>query len=128
VEQDDRVVESVELRRGGARVVVEIEGRSGACDLAMWCAQIESLLTVGGADVVACDVAHLDGSAGAVLHTLVRLQLTARRCGGAIQLFSPPPALLELVWIAGLTDVLPVSDLRRGDAVGDAVGDAGDGS
>jgi hypothetical protein len=120
VEQDDRVFDSVEPRRGGVHVVVEIESRSGAADLALWCAQIESLLTVGGADVVACDVTHLDGSAGAVIHALVRLQLTARRCGGAIQLFRPPPALLELLWIAGLTDVLPVSDLRRGDTVGDA--------
>jgi ABC-type transporter Mla MlaB component len=115
VERDDWVVESREPKHVGVHVVVEIGRRSGAGDLAVWCAQIESLLTAGGADVVACDVAHLDGSAGTVIHALVRLQLTARRCGGAIQLFRPPAALLELLRIAGLTDVLPVSDLRGGD-------------
>ena len=117
VERDDWVVESVEPEHGAVHFVVEIGRRSGAGDLAGWCAQVESLLTVGGADVVACDVAHLDGSAGTVIYVLVRLQLTARRCGGAIQLVSPPAALLELLRIAGLTDVLPVSDLRRGETV-----------
>ena len=112
MERDDRAVESVELTHCDAHVVVEIGSRSGGGDLAVWCAQIESLLTTGGADVITCDVAHLDGSAGAVIHALVRLQLTARRCGGAIQLFRPPPALLELLRIAGLTEVLPVSELR----------------
>ena len=109
------MVESVEAEHAGVHVVVEIGRPSGAGDLTAWCAQIESLLTAGGADVVACDVAHLDGSAGTVIHALVRLQLTALRCGGEIQLFRPPAALLELLRIAGLTDVLPVSGLRGDD-------------
>jgi len=117
VEHDDWVGESIEPRQGGARIVVEIRSQPGGSDLALWCARIESLLTAGGADVVTCDVTNLDGSAGAVIHTLVRLQLTARRCGGAIDLLRPQPALLELLRFTGLTEVLPVSDARRGQTV-----------
>src|SRR5688572_4067142 len=103
--------------RRGLRAVVLIGDPAGEGGLAVWCVQVESLLAGGRSDIVRCDVADLGGRAGAVLHALVRLQLTARRCGGAIQLHRPPPELLELLRITGLAEVFAVSDSLRGETV-----------
>jgi hypothetical protein len=44
---------------------------------------------------------------------LARLQLTARRLGWELRLRYPPRELVELIDLAGLTDVLRVEPVRK---------------
>lgn len=54
----------------------------------------------------------ITGSAGMVLDSLGRLQLTARRWGGEVRVQDPEPTLVELLDLCGLTGVLPVECSR----------------
>ena len=62
-------------------------------------------------ELVVCHVAGLGEADLETVHVLARLQLTARRAGHRLVFCHAPPALVELVELAGLTGVL---DLRSG--------------
>jgi hypothetical protein len=57
---------------------------------------------------VVCDVGAITDPDGPALDALVRLALTARRMGTPVQLRNACPVLVDLITIAGLTDVLVV--------------------
>jgi len=57
------------------------------------------------ANPVVCDVSAITDPDGAALDALVRLALTARQMGTAIELRNASPQLVDLIQIAGLTDV-----------------------
>jgi anti-anti-sigma regulatory factor len=58
------------------------------------------------ANPVVCDVSAITDPDRAALDALVRLALTARRMGTAIELRNACPELIDLIQIAGLADVL----------------------
>jgi hypothetical protein len=60
--------------------------------------------------VVVCDVSQIVDPDRPALEALARLQLTARRLGVTIQLQNACPVLVDLIALAGLTDVLVVAD------------------
>jgi hypothetical protein len=63
---------------------------------------------------VVCDVSRIVEPDGPALDALVRLALTARRMGNSVELRNACPLLVDLITIAGLTDVLVVGG-RTGD-------------
>ncbi len=58
--------------------------------------------------LVACDVSRIAQPDEGTLESLVRLQLAAHRLGVSFRLYNACPALVDLIEIAGLTDVLEV--------------------
>jgi hypothetical protein len=60
--------------------------------------------------VIVCDVSQIVDPDRPALEALARLQLTARRLGVTIQLQNACPVLVDLIALAGLTDVLVVAD------------------
>lgn len=67
------------------------------------CEDVRALLGADGSGVVVCDVAGLGPPGLDAVELLARLQLTARRSGGAIRLRDPTPALLALLNLVGLS-------------------------
>jgi anti-anti-sigma regulatory factor len=59
-------------------------------------------------NVVRCDVGGLDHLDEAALDTLARLQLEARRAGRTIELCNARAELVDLLALAGLSDVIVV--------------------
>jgi hypothetical protein len=57
-------------------------------------------------------VIEITGPAGMVLEALGRVELAARRWGGAVFVQDPEPALVELLDLFGLAGVLPSECLR----------------
>ncbi len=60
--------------------------------------------------VIVCDVRQIVAPDASALEALARLQLTAHRLGVTIQLQNACPVLVDLIALAGLTDVLVVAD------------------
>jgi ABC-type transporter Mla MlaB component len=58
--------------------------------------------------IVVVDVGGLAEPDPAILDALVRFQLTAQRLGASIRLENACPVLVDLLALAGLSDVLPV--------------------
>jgi anti-anti-sigma regulatory factor len=58
--------------------------------------------------IVVIDVRALTVPDERTLEVLVRLQLTARRCGASIRLRHARAELVDLLALVGLSDVLPV--------------------
>jgi hypothetical protein len=58
--------------------------------------------------IVTVDVSALAEADPLILDALVRLQLAARRLGTSIQLENACPVLVDLLALAGLSEVLPV--------------------
>jgi anti-anti-sigma regulatory factor len=58
--------------------------------------------------IVVVDVSALAEPDPAILDALVRLQLAAQRRGATIRLENACPVLVDLLALAGLSDVLPV--------------------
>jgi ABC-type transporter Mla MlaB component len=65
-------------------------------------------LLAAGADVVDCDVGALVAPDARVLEELLRLALTARRCGGSLRLLGVPDRLRDLLTATGLDAVVDV--------------------
>ena len=73
------------------------------------------------------DVCGIKGLDERSLDALVRLQLTARRCGATIVLRNASRELLDLLALVGMAEiVMCASEYDRADASGDAVGRQGD--
>ena len=58
--------------------------------------------------IVVIDASALTAPDERTLEVLVRLQLTARRCGASIRLQHARAELIDLLALVGLSDVLPV--------------------
>ncbi|MEA2244083.1 MAG: hypothetical protein QOD24_3639 [Solirubrobacteraceae bacterium] len=82
-----------------------IAGPLAAGDAADLCERLRTVLTSSAAAVVVCDVGGLPADI-ATIDALARLQLTARRLGGRIELRSGSPQLDRLLAFVGLADVL----------------------
>ena len=80
-------------------------------DVAGGCPSVPTPCPDGDDELVVCHVAELDDPDLTIVHVLARLQLVARRSGHRAVFCHAPPALVELVELAGLAGVL---DLRSG--------------
>ncbi len=72
------------------------------------------------ADVVVCDVGALVNPDAAAIDALARLQLTARRLGRQVWLRNASARLQELLFLMGLSDVLPLWRELRLESSGQA--------
>jgi ABC-type transporter Mla MlaB component len=95
-------------------IVLALGGPIARADIPSLCERVRSLLGVGGAGAVDCDVGSLEPDAVTV-DALARLQLTARRLGLRVRFKDAPPELRRLLCLMGLDEVLPccgLSDLE----------------
>ena len=95
---------------GMVRIV--LPGRLGDPEIAWECERLRGLLASG--ETVCYDAGGLTTPDGGTLEALARLQLTARRHGTLISLCNAPGPLVDLLFVAGLLEVLP---LQPGDGL-----------
>jgi hypothetical protein len=81
-------------------------------DVAGLCERVRALASSSPAGPIVCDVHALGAADVLTLHTLARLQLTARRLGTRIVLRDAAPGLSDLLRFAGLDAVLAPGGLR----------------
>ena len=86
-----------------------IAGRIDRTDAARLGREVRGLLDVGGVARIVCDVGMLSVSDVAVVDALCRMRLAARRGGCQLALRNASRSLLELLFLVGLTDVVPVA-------------------
>lgn len=97
----------LERRRG----VVIVGGLLEPADVAPLCDRARRLLAdlaASGGDPVICEVGTLRANLAAV-DAVARLALAARRLDRGVRLHDAPPALRELLDLAGLASVVPCS-------------------
>jgi ABC-type transporter Mla MlaB component len=87
--------------------------------LAGLCERVRVLLE-GGAGVVVCDVGGLSEAGVAAISALARLQLTAQRLGGRVQVRNASPELHDLLSLAGLCGVVGACPPLAVEALGQA--------
>ncbi|HEY8990304.1 MAG TPA: hypothetical protein VIM39_14860 [Candidatus Limnocylindrales bacterium] len=95
--------------------VVIVGGLLEPADVAPMCDRARPLLedlAASGAHPVACEVGTLRANLAAV-DAVARLALAARRLDRGIRLLDAPPALRELLALAGLASIVPC-DARSG--------------
>lgn len=93
---------------GANTVVMVMAGPIVRGDVAALCECVRVLLA-DGVELVVCDVGALTDPDLATVDALARLQLTARRLGGRVQVRRPCPELQSLLALAGLSEVVPLS-------------------
>ena len=77
---------------------------------AWWCDHVHWLVCDDGAAVVVCDVGRVSVPSLGLIDTLVRMRLTARRCGGELLLHGAGVSLRALLDLYGLASALPSDD------------------
>jgi ABC-type transporter Mla MlaB component len=91
---------------------VVISGRIERLDIPRLCERVLDALQESASGVVVCDVRGISPDAVAV-DALARLQLAARRCGGAIKLSGVSRELKDLLNLTGLCGALRVEPGRE---------------
>jgi ABC-type transporter Mla MlaB component len=99
----------MELTAGGRAQNLRLTGRIARPDLDGLCESALSLLGIGGSQVIVCDVGALQDPDAVAVDAIARLQLTARRLGRELRLENASAELLELLDLAGLGEVIPLS-------------------
>jgi ABC-type transporter Mla MlaB component len=79
-------------------------------DIPGLCARARGLMDQGAIGQVICDVATVTSPDAVTLDALARLQLAARRRGCRVALRHACIDLLGLLAVAGLSDIVPLSD------------------
>lgn len=95
---------------GRHTVVVVVDGPFSRRGIAGLCARVGRLLATGGVDVITYDVGSVVEPDVMAIEALARLQLTARRIGGSIQVRHASGELRDLFEMVGLCGVVPVCD------------------
>jgi ABC-type transporter Mla MlaB component len=86
-----------------------IAGRIDRSDAARLGRRVRRLLDEAEAGQIVCDVGSLTQSDVAVVDALCRMRLVARRRGCQLQVRHASPGLLQLLFLIGLTDVVPIA-------------------
>ncbi len=89
-------------------VVIDLEDPIAAADIPVLCARLTARLTGTDVQAVNCDASGLSRANVTTIDALARLQLTARRNGCALTLQHASGQLLDLLRLAGLSDVVPI--------------------
>jgi len=75
--------------------------------IAVLCRRLRASLENSEAELAVCDVGALVDPDAVAVEALVRLQLTARRCGRRVCLLHAKKDLLDLLALSGLDEVVP---------------------
>jgi len=94
---------------GANTVVMVMEGPIVSAEVTALCECVRVLVADSGVELVVCDVGALTNPDLATVDALARLQLTARRLGGQVQVRRPCEALQSLLALAGLSEVVPLN-------------------
>jgi ABC-type transporter Mla MlaB component len=94
-----------------ARPVLLLVASPSRHEVGWMCERIRALLGSGRADRVVCDVTALRDPDAGTVEALARMQLSARRMDGRVELRGACNELRDLLRLSGLTDVLPCEEL-----------------
>ena len=72
------------------------------------CERARRVVEDGDDETVLCDVGSIASPDAVAVDLLARLQLLSKHLGRRLKLVAPPPRLLELIGLMGLSDVLVV--------------------
>jgi anti-anti-sigma regulatory factor len=89
-------------------VVVTIDGPVARDGIQLLCDRVRSLLGTRPHGRVVCDVSAIHDPDAVTVEALARMQLTARRLGGAIVLRDPCADLARLLDLCGLAGAVPL--------------------
>lgn len=89
-------------------VVFVVDGPLAPADVPGLCRRVRALMARPGVARVVCDVGALVVPDGVAVDALARLQLAARRRGCRVALRHAPTQLLDLLALAGLTEIVPL--------------------
>lgn len=92
-----------------AAIELKIRGRIDRADAARLGRHVRNLVDGGDITEIVCDVGALTNSDVAVVDALCRMRLAARRRGCQLKLRGASARLLDLVFLVGLGDALPVA-------------------
>lgn len=90
-------------------IELRIQGRIDRTDAARLGRQVRILLDQGDIVEIVCDVGAVTNSDVAVVDALCRMRLAARRRGCQLRLREASAGLLQLIFLMGLRDVVPVA-------------------
>jgi hypothetical protein len=104
--------------RKPSTIELDVGGTVTPADIPVLCERARGLLETADADRLICDVGGVADPDVVTIDALARLQLTARRLGRDIGLRHASRELCELLDLAGLSEVIPLSagsliDARR---------------
>jgi anti-anti-sigma factor len=100
-------------------IVVVVEGPVARSAIPAVCDRFRELLERSSAAQVVCDVSAVREADATAIEALARMQLTAARLGFSMRLLHPCRQLQDVLDLAGLGDVLPVSAQLRLEASGE---------
>jgi anti-anti-sigma factor len=110
-EESQRAIVRAERPAHDPRTIeLKVSGRIDRTDAARLGRQVRSLLEEHEAELIVCDLGSLTRPDAAVVDALCRMRLVARRRGCQLRLRDASPELLDLLWLVGLTDVIPAAD------------------
>jgi ABC-type transporter Mla MlaB component len=90
-------------------IVLVITRPIARSDIPGLCERVRAVLKSSEARVVVCDLAALVDPDAVTVDALVRLQLTALRCGRRVRLRHACGELQDLIALMGLSDVVPLA-------------------
>jgi anti-anti-sigma regulatory factor len=94
-----------------ATPVVVLGPRPDAESTTRLCEEVRDRLRAGDGPLVVCDVGAVQAADIAVVDAVCRLQLAARREGGALRLRNASAELRDLLRLVGLDGVVPCDEL-----------------
>lgn len=97
---------------GIGEVVLRVDAPLGRHQVPGLCAVVERMLGDHDIRLVVCDIGAVRDPDLATLDAVTRLALAARREGAVIEFHRACPELSDLLEMAGLTDVVTLSDPR----------------
>ncbi len=98
---------TLDVRRGGGKVVVRVEGSAGISEAEEMRSELERLADEQ-IDVIVLDLEAMDFICSAGLAAIIAAHLRCRHHQGRIQLVNPQPAVRELLETTRLTKLFPI--------------------
>jgi ABC-type transporter Mla MlaB component len=92
-------------------MIFALHGPIARKDIRWMCEHVRFMLETSGLNNLICDVGAVAHPDAGTVEALARMQLTARRHGGRLQLRRACGELRDLLALSGLTDVLPCDEL-----------------
>ncbi|MGH6719985.1 MAG: STAS domain-containing protein [Alphaproteobacteria bacterium] len=99
-------------------IELKIRGRIERADAARLGRRVRSLLDDGDVAEIVCDVGAVTNSDVAVIDALCRMKLAARRRGCQLRLRDASAGLLQLIFLVGMSDIMPVVPGSGGELKG----------
>jgi anti-anti-sigma regulatory factor len=101
-------IRTLRLANDPQSIELQIAGRIDRADAAWLGREIRTLLDAGDVAQIVCDLGAVTQADLAVVDALCRMRLAARRRGCQLLLRDASRGLLELIFLMGLTDIVPI--------------------